>query len=84
MLDSEDTDLHVQAAYTYVQVAYVSHHTTGLLYLKRKHDVVLCHSLCDEDVAEVIIALHIPSGCESNSGFHAHGKRPFMMELQAI
>ena len=36
--------------------------------------MVLCRLLCDADVAEVIISLHVLHGCDSNSGFYVHGK----------
>ena len=47
-IDSEDTDVCVQAA-------RVSHHTPGLLGIKKKHQVMLCRSICNEDLAEVIL-----------------------------
>ena len=36
---------------------------------------MLCHSLCNDEVAEVIIPLHVLSECDSNSGFYGHGKK---------
>ena len=68
MIDSEDTDVYVQAE-------YVSHHTPGLLCIKKKHQVMLFLSICNEELAEVIIPLHVLTGCDSNSGFYGHDKK---------
>ena len=48
VLDSEDTDVYVQAA-------YVSHQLQGTLLIKRKHEFINCSAMLSEDVANIII-----------------------------
>ena len=67
IIDSEDTDVYVQAA-------YVSSTHDGKLYLRRKSSHVNCSELCSENMSQVIIQFHTMTGCDSNSGFFGHGK----------
>ena len=48
VLDSEDTDVYVQAA-------YVSHQLQGTLLVKRKSEFISCSAMLSEDVANIII-----------------------------
>ena len=50
VLDSEDTDVYVQAA-------YVSHQLYGDLLIKRKDVLVNCHAMLSEDIANIIVPL---------------------------
>ena len=68
VIDSEDTDVYVQAA-------YVSNACSGNLYLRRKSSHVNCLELCCEDISQVIIPFHTMTGCDSNSCFFGHGKK---------
>ena len=68
MVDSEDTDVYVQAA-------YVSHHTPRMLCIKKNHQVMLRRSICNEEFAEVILPLHVLTRCDNNSGFYGHRKK---------
>jgi hypothetical protein len=43
--------------------------------IRRKKANISCQVFCDEDIADVIIPLHVISGCDSNSGFYGHGKK---------
>ena len=44
--------------------------------MKRKDSTLSCRAFCDEEVANVVIPLHTMTGCDSNSGFYGHGKKP--------
>ena len=48
ILDTEDTD-------NYVQAAYVPHRTPGILCLKRKHRLIDAKRLCSEEMSQSII-----------------------------
>ena len=68
VIDSEDTDVYVQAAYD-------SNTCSGNLYIRRKSSHVNCLELCCEDISQVIIPFHTMTGCDSNSGFFGYGKK---------
>ena len=71
ILDSEDTDVYVQAA-------YVSQNIQGQLFIKRKGNYINCQTLLNEEVSKVIIAAHVISGSDHTSGFYGHGKKSVM------
>ena len=68
VIDAEDTDV-------VVLVAYVAHHTDGILAIKRKNVLVNCQTLCPKDIAEMLIPLHIHSGSDTTCAFFGHGKK---------
>lgn len=68
MLDTEDTD-------SYVQASYASLHSSGSLCIKRKNQIIFAQSLCDQEIAKVLIPLHVLTGCDQNSGFYGQGKK---------
>ena len=59
VIDSEDTDVYIQAA-------YVSHQLQGQLLIKRKKSFVDCSTLVSREVANVLVALHVMTGCGHN------------------
>ncbi len=71
VLDSEDTDVYVQAA-------YVSQQLIGDLLIKRKHELINCRTMLSPDVADIIIPLHVITGSDHTSGFYGHGKKPVL------
>ena len=71
IIDSEDTDVYVQAA-------YVSHNVVGELFIKRKSVLVNCQDMLPEIVAKIIIPLHIISGSDHTSAFFGHGKKKLL------
>ena len=73
VLDSEDTDVYVQAA-------YVSHQLAGKLLMKRKHDFIDCRAMLPEEVSKVIIPLHVITGGDHTSGFYGHGKKDVLQK----
>ena len=68
IIDSEDTDVYVQAA-------YVSNMVEGQLLIKRKKVYVDCRTFLPRDVSEIIIPLHVMTGCDHNCGFYGRGKK---------
>ena len=68
VLDTEDTD-------NYVQAAYVAQKTTGILCVKRKRQLIDARCLCSEAMAASIIPLHVLTGCDHNSGFYGASKK---------
>ena len=52
VIDSEDTDVYVQAA-------YVSQQLRGDLLIKRRHELINCYDMLSEEVASIIIPLHV-------------------------
>ena len=70
VIDSEDTDV-------YVQSAFVARKLPGLRIYKNalENNYVDCENLCSSEMADVIIQLHVLTGCDSNSAFFGHGKK---------
>ena len=75
VVDTEDTD-------NYVQAAYVAQKTSGLMCIKKKHQLISARCLCDEEMAECIIPLHVLTGCDHNSGFYGIGKKSIAHRTQ--
>jgi len=67
ILDSEDTDVYVEAA-------YVSSQVCSDLMMKRKNNYIDCCTMFTEDVAKIIIQLHVISGSEETSSLWAWKK----------
>ena len=74
VLDSEDTDVYVQAA-------YVSQQVRGDLLIKHKHTLINCRHMLSKEVADVIIPLHVITGSDHTSGFYGHGKKPVLEKV---
>ena len=63
VIDAADTDVYVQAA-------AISHEIPGILYIRKKNELLLCKSMCsDQNVAKCLIPFHVMTGCDSNSCF---------------
>jgi len=75
VLDTEDTD-------NYVQAAYVARQITGHLCLKRKHQLINAQCVCNEEMTESIIPLHVLTGCDDNSGFYGTSKKVITGRVQ--
>ena len=75
IIDTEDTD-------NYVQAAYVAQQISGLLCLKRKRELITARCLCSEEMAASIIPLHVLTGCDHNSGFYGASKKLIADRLQ--
>lgn len=71
IIDSEDTDVYVQAI-------YVSQQLPGDLFIKHKHYLFNCREMVSNEMADIIIPLHILTGCDHTSGFFGHGKNRFL------
>ncbi|KAJ4921706.1 hypothetical protein JOQ06_002006 [Pogonophryne albipinna] len=71
VLDCEDTDV-------FVQVAYVSQQLPDDLLIRRKHAFINCQAMLSEEVAKIIIPLHVITGSDHTSGFYGHGKKKVM------
>ena len=75
VIDTEDTD-------NYVQAAYVANKVEGRLLLKQKNRIVDAKSLCQDDMIDCIIQLHVLTGCDHNSGFYGIGKKKVAEKLK--
>ena len=67
MPDSEDMDVYVQAAYVFQQLH-------GDLLIKHNNALINCCDMLLEEVADVMIPIHIITGCGHTSAFYGHGK----------
>ena len=74
ILDSEDTDVYVQAA-------YVSHQLQGNLLIKHKKEYISCSAMLSEDIANIIIPLHVITGSDHTSAFFGHGKKKVLQKV---
>ena len=77
IIDSEDTDVYVQAA-------YVSLQGEGELFMKHKSSLYNCSQMLDEDTANVIIPLHILTRCDFTSGCCGHGKKTYWIKMRDL
>ena len=68
VMDTEDTD-------NYTQSTYVANRVPGDLYMKRKHQLVDAQQLCDQDLVDSLIPLHLITGGDHTSGFYGVGKK---------
>ena len=71
VLESENTDVYIQAA-------YLSQQLPGDLLIKRKHVFINCRDMLPEEVSQIIIPLHVITGSDHTSGFYGHGKKKVM------
>ncbi len=76
IIDTEDTD-------NYVHAAYVGQQKAGLLCIKRKQQLITARCLCSEEMSEVIIPLHVLTGCDHNSDFYGASKKLIADRLQS-
>ena len=74
IIDAEDTDIYVQAS-------YVSHEVSGKLLIKKKHTYIDCARLLNDEMAEVMIQLHVMTGCDHNCGFYGRGKKAIIEKV---
>ena len=77
LIDAEDTDIYVQAG-------YVSHEVNGTLLIKKKNSYIDCQTLLSSEMAEVIIQLHVMTGCDHNCGFYGRGKRAIIEKVMKV
>ena len=56
---------------------------SGLLYLKRKHQLISARCLCNEEMAEALIPLHVSTGCDHKSGFYGTSKKVIAGRVQS-
>ena len=62
IIDSEDTD-------GYVQAAYVAHDFLDDLLIKNKNTLFTCTDLVSSNIAYVLIPLHVITRCDHTFGF---------------
>ena len=74
VIDSTDTDVYVQAT-------YVSHSLRGDLMIKRKHAQVNCRAMMTDEIASIIIPLHVISGSDHTSAFCGYGKKKLLAKV---
>ena len=75
VLDSEDTDVYVQAAYVSKQVRWK-------LYIRRKKHIVDCETMLYDEISAIIIAAHVISGSGHTSNFYNRGKSTVMKSTE--
>lgn len=68
VIDAEDPDVVVLSA-------YVAHMINGPLAIKRKQSIINCRTLCPNDIAKILIPLHVHSGCDTTCAFFGRGKK---------
>ena len=77
VIDAEDTDVYVQAG-------FVSHKINGTLMIKKKTSYIDCQTLLSSEMSEVIIQLHVITGCDHNSGFYGRGKKAIFEKVKKV
>ena len=68
IIDSEDTDVYVQAA-------YVAHNLPGDLLIKNKNTLFKCTDLVSSNIANVLIPFHVITGYDHTSGCYGRRKK---------
>ena len=51
------------------------------LLIKRKNEFISCSAMLSEDVADIIIPLHVITGSDHTSGFYGHGKKKMLQKV---
>ena len=77
VLDCGDTDVFVQAA-------YVSQQIRGDLLIKQKKAFINCRAILFEEVADIIIPLHVITGSDHSSGFYGHRRKKVLEKVMAV
>ena len=78
VLDCRDTEVFVQ------QAAYVAQQIRGDLLIKHKNAFINCRAMLTEEVADIIIPLHVITGSDHTSGFYGHGKKKVLEKVMAV
>ena len=65
----------------YVQAACVSHQVQGNLLIKHRKEYVSCSAMLSEDVADIIIPLHVITGSDHTSAFFGNGKKKVLQKV---
>ena len=68
VIDSEDTDVVALSAYAGLK-------DIGDLAIRRKKGIFDCKKLCNPEMAEIVVRLHVMTGCDSVSSFFGIGKK---------
>ena len=68
IIDSEDTDVYVQAA-------YVAHNLPGDLLIKNENTLFKCTDLVSSNIANVLIPFHVITGYDHTSGCYGRRKK---------
>ena len=74
VIDAVDTTIYVQAA-------YVSQKVSAELLLKKKGIYVDSHTLFTPAMANVIIELHVMTGCDHTCSFYERGKKEVIKKI---
>ena len=61
--------------------AYVSHQLQGNLLIKHKKEYISCSAVLSEDIANIIIRLHVITGSDHTSAFFSHGKKKVLQKV---
>ena len=59
----------------------MSHHVSGQLYLKKKKIYLNSENLFTSVMANVIILLHVMTGCDHNNGLYGRGKKALIKKV---
>lgn len=73
VIDSGDTDVYVQAA-------YISYMIPGELMIKRQHALINSRNMLVQEVAKIIIPLHLITGSDHTSAFYGYGKKRMLQK----
>ena len=77
VIDAEDTDIYVQAA-------YVSQNVSGELLIKKKNIYVGSRTLFTTVMPDVIIQSHVVTGCEQNWFLWSWGKKTYKKSYEKL
>ena len=75
IIDSEDTEVYVQAA-------YVAYNLPGDLLTKSKNSLFKCTDLVSINIINVRIPFHVMTGCDHSPGFYSPGKKCVTEQFQ--
>ena len=75
ILDREDADVYVQAA-------YVSHNLPSVLLIKNKNTLFKCTDLLSSNIANVLILFHVITGSDHTYSLYRRGKESEFKKLQ--
>lgn len=73
VIGAENTDVIVLSA-------LVANSVDGVLAIKRKQNIINCRALSLEEVAEIMVLLHIHKGSDTTTAVYGHGKATIFKE----
>ena len=81
MASGDSSSIQNLSKYNAALALLLSQQLQGDLLIKRKHALINCRAMLSEEVADIIIPLHVITGSDHTSGFYGHGKKKVLEKV---